>query len=420
MFAVASVLASQPVPRGRRVAILTNGGGPGILCADACAAEGLEIAPLSPDTQASLRKVVPSEASVTNPVDLIASATAEQYRSAIEIVGQDPAVDAIVVLFVPPLVTQPEAVARAVVEAATTLGGAKPVLSVFLQSADLPEQLRGPRLTIPSFAFPEDAAIALAKVARYGEWLARPEEPPAEFADVRREEAAAIIATAAANGGGWLAPRELWRLLSCYGLPMVEQAVVATPEEAANAAASVGSPVALKAVGPAVVHKKELGAVRVNLAAGEVLAEARAMTERLARAGTPAAGFVVQPMAIGGAEMVVGVVHDPQFGPVVACGAGGTLVELLKDVSVRLTPLSRRDGGEMVRGLRTYPLLTGYRGSAPLDSAALIEVILRIAAMAEDLPRIAELDLNPVMVNSAGVTVVDARLRVAPVDTDKA
>ncbi|HTO72258.1 MAG TPA: acetate--CoA ligase family protein, partial [Gemmatimonadales bacterium] len=254
---------------------------------------------------------------------------------------------------------------------------------------------------------------------RYGEWLARPEESPATFTDLRREEAAAIVAAAAGQGGGWLAPDALWRLLACYGIPVVEQTVVATAEEAANAATGYGASVALKAYAPEIIHKREHGAVQVNLPAGEVLAEARAMADRLAKGGIVPGGYVVQPMAPPGAEMVVGMMHDQQFGPVVACGSGGTLVELLKDVSVRLTPLSRRDAGEMLHELKTFPLLAGYRGSAALDSSALIDTILRIAAMAEDLPRIAELDLNPVIVHPHGLTVVDARLRVAPVDAGR-
>jgi acyl-CoA synthetase (NDP forming) len=280
----------------------------------------------------------------------------------------------------------------------------------------VPAELRADDVRIPSYAFPEAAAIALARVARYGEWLARPPEPPAHLPEVRRDEAAALIAAALGRGAGWLAPEEVVKLLSCYGVPTLEQRVAPTPEEASRQAGYLGGEVAVKALVPGLVHKTEADAVRLKLKPQEVLAAAREMAERLGAIGPAPTGFLVQRMAPAGLEMIVGVVHDRQFGPVVACGAGGTLVELVKDVSVRLTPLSERDAREMIAELRTYPLLTGYRGGPAYDDAALVETILRIGAMVEDLPQIAELDLNPIMVQTRGVVTVDARVRVAPVD----
>jgi acetyl coenzyme A synthetase (ADP forming)-like protein len=416
MFDVASLLASQPPPKGRRVAILTNAGGPGILCADTCDAEGLEVPPLAETTQAALRDLLPTEASVGNPVDMIASATPDHYRGAIRIVARDPNVDALVVIFIPPLVTRAEDAARAIVEAVHTLGRDKPVVAVFMQSRGVPQELRAADLRVPSCAFPEDAAIALARVARYGEWLARPPLPPARFEDVRRDEAAAIVAAALGRGDGWLDPDGVWRLLSCYGLPVLDQRLVPTAEHAARAAEELGGQVALKAFAPGLVHKSEAGAVRLNLRPDEVLAAARGMVELLQRTGRVPGGFQVQRMAPAGVEMIVGVVHDRQFGPVLACGAGGTLVELLKDVSVRLTPLAAQDAEEMIRGLKTYPLLTGYRGGPVHDVRAMVDVVLRVGTLVEDLPQIGELDLNPVLVHPRGATVVDARVRVAPAE----
>jgi acyl-CoA synthetase (NDP forming) len=416
MFDVASLLANQPPPRGRRVAILTNAGGPGILCADACVAEGLEIPALAETTQAALRDVLPSEASVGNPVDMIASATPDQYRDAIGIVAHDPTVDALIVIFIPPLVTRAEDAARAIVEGVRALGRDKPVLAVFMQSRGVPQELRAADLCIPSYAFPEDAAIALARVARYGEWLARPLLPPVRFEDVRRDEAAAIVAAALGRGDEWLGPDEVWRLLSCYRLPVLDQRIALTAEDAARAAEEFGGPVALKAVAAGLVHKTDAGAVRLNLRPDEVLATARDVAELLQRAGRVLSGFQVQRMAPPGVEMIVGVVHDRQFGPVLACGAGGVLVELLKDVSVRLTPLSAQDAQEMVRELKTYPLLTGYRGGPVHDVHALVDAVLRVGAMVEELPQIGELDLNPILVHPRGVTVIDARVRVAPAE----
>jgi acetyl coenzyme A synthetase (ADP forming)-like protein len=412
MFDVASLLANQPPPKGRRVAIITNAGGPAILCADACIAEGLEIPVLGDGTQAALRAVLAPEASPANPVDMIASASAEQYRQAIEIVGRDAGVDALVVIFIPPLVTRPEDVAHAIVDGAATLHGQKPVLTVFMQSRGLPDALKAAGVHIPSYAFPEAAAIALARVARYGAWQARPPAPAAQFDDVQLDEARRIIERALARGEGWLTPAEVWDLLACYRLPVLEQRSVPTVDAAARAAAELGGEVALKAIAPGVVHKTEAGAVQLRLAPPAVLAAAREMERRLSGNGSGVSGFLVQRMAQPGVEMLIGVVHDRQFGPMVACGAGGVLVELLKDVSVRLAPLSELEADEMLRELKTYPLLTGYRGGPVYDVRALSDAILRVGAMVDELPEIAELDLNPVLVHPRGVTIVDGRVRV--------
>jgi acetyl coenzyme A synthetase (ADP forming)-like protein len=412
-FDVAALLSCQPVPRGRRVAIVTNAGGPGILCADACVAEGLEIPTLAEETQAALRGILPAEASVANPIDMIASATPEQFREAIRLVGDDPGVDALVVIFVPPLVTRPDEVAAAIMEGARSLERRLPVLSVFMQAHGVPEALRSAEMRVPSFAFPENAAIALARVARYGEWLSRPALPPASFPDVRPEEAAAVVATALARAEGWLRAEEVAALLACYGLPTLDERVAPTPRAAAEAAASFGGEVALKAIAPGLVHKSDAGAVRLGLAPEVVEAAAGEMEARLRAAGMEPTGYLVQRMAPAGVEMIVGVVNDPQFGPLVACGAGGVLVELVKDASVRLAPLSEYDAREMVEELKMYPLLTGYRGSPPRDVGAFQAAIARVGMMVDALPQIAELDLNPIVVHSTGVTVVDARIRVA-------
>jgi acetyl coenzyme A synthetase (ADP forming)-like protein len=413
MFDVAALLASQPLPAGRRVAILTNAGGPGILCADACEANGLEIPPLGDETRTALRAILPLEASVGNPVDMIASASAAQFEQAIRIVGRDANIDAIVVIFIPPLVTKPEDVARAIVAGARELERRKPVLTVFMQARGVPDELRSSDLRLPSYAFPEDAAAALARVVRYNEWRTRPAEPPTRFADVHRDEATAIIASALGRKEEWLGSEEVWKLLTCYGIPVLQQRVVAGVGGVGQAASELGGSLALKAIAPGLIHKTEAGAVRLGLAAADVTAAATEMSQHLQKAGVPPTGFVVQQMAQPGVEMIVGVVHDRQFGPVVACGAGGVLVELIKDVSVRLAPLSRSDAEEMVRDLKSFPLLTGYRGTSPRDVEALVDTVLRVSALVEDLPQITELDLNPILVHARGVTVVDARIRIA-------
>ncbi len=414
LFDVAALLAHQPVPHGRRVGILTNSGGPAILCADTCEAWGLEVPVLTEATQQRLRAMLPGEASVGNPVDMIASASAENYREAIQIVAADPNIDAMVVIFIPPLVTRTEDAARAIVEAARALNDTKPLLTVFMSARGVPDALRTSDVHIPSYAFPEAAAIALARAARYGEWLKTPLPAPVVLESIRREAAGEIVAGTLRRGGGWLEPSEVHALLACYGLPCVAQEVVRTADDAAAAADRLGGHVALKAVAAGLVHRSDVGAVRLDLSgADQVRTAAAAMAARLEAIGLPPTGYIVQKMAPRGVEMIAGVVHDKQFGPIVACGAGGVLVELLGDVCVRLTPLAREDAREMLRCLKTYPLLTGFRGAPPLDTAALEDALVRLGAMAEDLPDIAELDCNPILVHEHGATIVDARIRVA-------
>ena len=415
MFDVAALLSTQRPPAGRRVAILTNAGGPGILCADACEAEGLTVTELEPGTRQALQALLPREASVGNPVDMIASASAEQYGQALRVLGRDPNVEALIVIFVPPLVTRPEDAARAITAAARDVVEHKPVLAVFMQSHGVPHELRTPDVRLPAYRFPEDAAIALARAAGYGEWLGRPIEAPPVFADVRPDDATAIIASALGRGEEWLTPHDMAELLSCYGLPVLPQRWAASVEEVGTAAAELSGKVALKASAPGLVHKTEAGAVRLGLTPESAGAAAREMTETLHAHGHEPNGFLVQRMAEPGVEMIVGVVHDRRFGPVIACGAGGTLVELLKDVAVRLTPMSMRDANEMIAELRTAPLLTGYRGGPAHDVAALRDIILRVATMVEDLPQISELDLNPVFVHQTGASIADARVRIAAV-----
>jgi acetyl coenzyme A synthetase (ADP forming)-like protein len=416
LFDVASLLAHQPVPKGNRVGIVTNAGGPAILCADACEAEGLDVPVLTTASQVQLRTVLAPQASVTNPVDMIATATAEQYERSIAVVANDQNVDALVVIYIPPVVTRPEDVARAIVAGAGAVrraGVDKPVVAVFMSAAGVPDVLRAPDVGIPSYPFPENAAIALARAARYGEWRQRPEGVRPRFTDIKRDEAAALVARALTRGDGWLPPEEVNTLLGCYGVPMVETRIVADAQHAEVAAREIAGPVALKAIAPGLVHKTEAGAVRLGLTdANAVRTAGEEMTKRLHTAGLAPTGFAVQPMVPAGVEMIIGIAEDLQFGSLVVCGAGGTLVELLRDVAIRLTPLTVDDASDMLRSLKSYQLLTGFRGAPKCDVPALEQVLLRVSALAEDLPAVSELDLNPVVVSERGAMVVDARVRL--------
>ncbi|MBN1668718.1 MAG: acetate--CoA ligase family protein, partial [Anaerolineales bacterium] len=288
--------------------------------------------------------------------------------------------------------------------------------STFMASHGSSEILSDGQNQIPSYPFPEAAARALARAVQYGKWLASPEGNLPNFPEVQHEKAAAIVAEALRSGERWLTLEEIENLLACYGISIIKKLRAATPREAGEAALEFGGRVALKAVAPELVHKTEAGAVRLDLMGKEETeAAAQEMLKKLEATGVKNTSFIIQPMVPSGTEMLVGVTHDPVFGPIVVCGAGGTMVELLKDVAVRITPLTDQDASEMIRSLKTYPLLSGYRGGPRYDIAALEELILRVGALVDDVHEIGELDLNPVIVlpEEQGVCLVDVRIRVA-------
>lgn len=416
MFDVAALLTTQPVPKGDRVAIVTNAGGAGILAADACEDLGLRVPELAAETQTALKGFLSPAAGVRNPVDMVASASSADFARTIRVVAGDPHVDALIVIFIPPMALRPEQVAGEILKAARELEGRIPILSTFMASHGSPEILSDGENRIPSYPFPEAAARALARAVQYGEWLAAPEGNTPDFPDVRREAAAAIVAHALRDSGGWLTPEEVENLLDCYGISLVRTLRATNPQEAGLAAQELGGQIALKAVASGLVHKTEAGAVRLGLTGKDETEEAaKAMLKQLESAGLKDAGFIIQPIVESGVEMLVGVTHDPVFGPIVVCGAGGVLVELLKDVVVRITPLTDQDASEMVRSLKTFPLLSGYRGGPRYDVNALEQLILRVGALVEDIHEIGELDLNPVIIlpEGQGVSLVDARVRVA-------
>lgn len=408
---VASLLANQPLPAGNRVGILTNAGGPAIMCADACEAAGLSVPPLDDETAARLRSFLPQEASVANPVDMIATATADHYREAIRTMAAAEGIDALIVIFVRPLLTRSEDVAAAVREAVADLPREIPVQAVFMSPED--NESVGVAEGIPTYLFPESAAAALARVHEHVRWRARPPEPPVRFPDARVDEAAATLSEALEDGEEWLGFGRLETLLGAHGLPLARSRVVPDAETAIAAARELGTAVALKAEGPGIVHKTDLGALELDLRGADAVRGAIGRIEaNLERAGLRAERWLVQEMVPPGVELLVGVVLDETFGPVVACGAGGVDAELRNDVAVRLTPLTRHDARDMLRSLQMYPLLTGYRGAQPADVAAVEELLLRTSAMVEAHDEIAELDLNPVIAGPRGALIADARVRV--------
>ena len=398
---VAALFSAQPVPRGRRVAVLTNAGGLGILCADACEAAGLELPSLTEPTRRALGEALPLEASTANPVDMLGSATAKSFGAALPIVLADPSVDAAIVLFVPTVGVDEDDVGAAISRGAADAGG-KPVLCSFLSAKGAPATLRT-AANVPSFAYPEAAARALGRAAERGEWLHRTAGAVPQL-DVDRAAAEEIVGDAIGTADdAWLEPAQARALLEAYGIPVVAERVADTVDEAVAAADELGFPAVVKSAAPG-AHKTESGGVAVNLVDESAV---RAAAERI---GAP---LLVQPMVKGGAELLAGAVQDPVFGPLVAFGPGGVLAELIGQAQFRLAPLSDVDATELVHAGKAGRLVAGFRGNPPADAGALADLLLRLSQLANDLPEVAELDLNPILALPSGCVAVDARVRVA-------
>ena len=398
----AALLSTQPLPRGRRVAILTNAGGLGILAADACDAEGLELPALHPDTVEALTKVLPAEASVANPVDMLGSATAEVYGLALPLLLADPYVDSVIVLFVPPVIAGADEVAAAVVAAAESAGTEKPVLAAILSEGGMPPALHG-TTSIAVFPYPESAAHALGLAARRAEWLRRPAGAVPTVDGVDAQAGRAVVEAALEDAEErWLNPSETQALLEAYGLPVVPERVGENEEEVLEAASELGYPVVVKTA-EAGAHKTETGGVALGL--GDE-ADVRAA---LVRIGLPA---LVQPMVEKGAELLAGIVQDPTFGPLVAFGPGGVLAELIGEAGFRIAPLTDADAEELVKEGKAGRLVAGYRGAPAGNADDLRDLLHRLSRLALDLPEVAELDLNPVIALPDRVVAVDARARV--------
>jgi acetyl coenzyme A synthetase (ADP forming)-like protein len=407
LFHVGALLAHQPLPAGPRVAILTNAGGPGILAADACEAKGLTLATLSNRTVQALAAFLPMAASVRNPVDMLATASAGDYRRALPLILADPAVDSVLTIFIPPLVTRADDVAQAI--ASSARGASKPVLATFFGAAGVPEALA----PVPCYVFPESAAAALARAVEYARWRSRPAGVVPPLPNVSPSAVRGMVERARATGGGWLDPLSAFALLESCGFDTAPIRIVVTVEGALSAARQAGYPVVLKGAGPALLHKTEAGAVYTGLASEDAVAGAFHALDRR----PDVTHVIVQPQIRNGVEMFAGGLLDPQFGHLVMCGSGGTMLELLRDTSCRLTPLTDRGASEMLEEVRGSVLLRGFRGSEVLDEAAYRSVLLRVSALLQLCPEIEELDLNPVIVTARGAVVVDARIRVAPPST---
>jgi acetate---CoA ligase (ADP-forming) len=401
---VAALLSSQPMPRGRQVAVLTNAGGLGILCADACEAVGLELPSLADETIGRIAPLLPAEASLANPVDMLGSATGESYRAVLPLLLADPGIDAVITLFVPAVSATAVDVAAAVAETSTSTDAEKPVLAVVMSAEGIPAALREGS-GAAAFTYPESAARALGRAAERADWLRRPLGTIPDLDRIDHDAASKVVEKALATPEGrWLEPEEARTLLLAYGLPLVPEQLAASTDEAVAAAQSLGFPVVVKTAA-AGAHKTEIGGIALDLGSEDAV---RAAAERI---GTP---VVVQPMIAGGTELLAGLVQDPVFGPLIAFGPGGVFAELIGQAAFRIAPLTDVDGEELVAEGKAGRLVRGFRGAPPADTAALVELVHRLSRLGLDIPAIAELDLNPVLGLPNGCVAVDARVRIAP------
>lgn len=414
MFEVATLLANQPVPKGNRVAILTNAGGAGILAADACEAHGLEVPDLPEKTKEALRNILPPIASTKNPVDMTAGVQPDMYKKALEILGKDETIDSIIVIFILPVVLDPNDVARSILAGVKTFNNSKTVVSVFMATKGVTEILKQDGISVPSYPFPEDAARALARATEYGRWKYSPPRKQTKREDVDKDKVKAIISKAMRENREWLSYEECTTILDIYHIPTVKTATFRNSEEAVRKTEGWEGKVAIKAYGPGMVHKSDVGAVKLNIPVSDIGKEVEGMLSTLTGRGYKVDYMVAQEMVPEGVEMIAGSTNDPLFGPLVVAGMGGKLVELLRDVSTRLAPISEDVAEEMISELRTAQVLRGYRGSKIADEAAYRDVLVRVSELVSDNPEIVELDLNPVIVleNGKGCRTVDFRIRV--------
>ena len=418
LFDVAVLLATQPMPPGPRVGVVTNAGGPGILLADMGETHGLVFPELTPETTAALRTFLPAQAGLANPIDMIASATPAQYARTIELVGTDPNIDALIVIYIPPLVTEPAEIAQAIADGAGNVPVSKPVLTVFMTSQGIPAVLNaGPRRTIPTYIFPENAALALSAAVRYGRWRTQPRGTPLRLSPFAHSAARAVVerVLTKATGPVWLQPGDVAAVLQAAGIALaaIEQT---SPAEAVATAERLGYPLVAKVVSPDILHKSDVGGVILGLDTPAAVASAvQTLVARMQQRQVRLDGILLQRQISSGIEALVGVTSDALFGPLLVCGLGGTLVKVVRDVAFRLIPVSDVEATEMLGKLRANVLLEGYRGAPPGDREALMTLLLCVSALAESIPELQEFDLNPVKVLSPGegVIALDGRMRLA-------
>ncbi len=419
LFDYAIAFAQQPLPKGNRLAIVTNAGGAGILATDAAVRYGLQLALFSEETARELRELLPPTVNVTNPVDMTGEPNELRYETVVRTVLADPNVDGVIVIAAPHILMSLENIAKNIVRAVQETQSAKPVLACLMAITDARPALEIlETITIPTYSFPERAARALAAMARYHDWVHRPRTEYKVFPDVQIEQARAIIAHAKRNGRRLLLEPEAHDLVKAYGFPMLKYRLAQSEAEALQAAHEIGYPVVLKIVSPDIAHKVDVGGVKLNIHSDTELRESyRQMLADVTQAKPNAriVGVFVQEFLRGGKETILGLKRDPLFGPLLMFGLGGIYVEALRDVTFRLAPVRELGIQRMIRQVRGFKILEGFRGELPSDIDAIAECLARLSQLATQLEEIVELDINPLIVleKGRGARVVDARIVVA-------
>ncbi|HEX7628794.1 MAG TPA: acetate--CoA ligase family protein, partial [Candidatus Methylomirabilis sp.] len=416
LFDFARAFAYQPLPAGPNICIVTNAGGPGIIAADAVEQSLVKMARLSPATVERLRAALPPTAGLYNPVDVIGDAKEDRYKAALDAVAADPEVNCVLALSTPQAMTDYDKYAEVVGQAAKQSG--KPFFSAFMGEASLPkarEILHN--YGIPQYPYPEPAIKTFEAMVKYRNWLnsapAAPRQLPAD-----RERVAAMFQEVRRQGRNQLAEREAREVIAAYGFRLPQNVLTRTVDEAVAAATRIGFPVALKIVSHEILHKTDVGGVRLNLPDADAVAQGFGSIDASVRRFFPSAviqGIAVQEMVAGGKEVILGMTRDPSFGPLLMFGLGGIYVEVLKDVAFRVAPIGPDEAEAMIREIRSFPLLRGVRGEKPSDMAAMVEALERLSQLCTDFPEILELDVNPLLVKpeGSGAVAIDARLALA-------
>ena len=415
LFATAKVFDNCPIPKGDRVAIITNSGGPGIMATDAVSEYGMKMAQLSEETKDKLRSFLPAAASVKNPVDMIASAPIEHYKQTLETVLADDQVDMVVVIYLPFLGLKDIDVAKAVMEIKTKHPG-KPIVGVFMTTSEFFAKLSDMQVNVPFFMYAEQAVDGLNRLNEQRQWVEKPVGQVVSF-DVDRDRARSIMQASLADGRAQLTTRESIDVLDAYGIRVCRSGFATDEEEAVALANQIGYPVVMKMTSKTTSHKTDVGGVRVNIqSADELRAQYRDLIEKLRERGLldGLEGVIIQEMVKGSREMVCGVATDPQYGHMMMFGLGGVFIEVMKDVTFRMAPLTDIDAQEMIRGVKAYKLLEGARGTTPAQLDQLESVLLRLSQLVTDFPEIEELDINPLIIsekNGEGIAV-DGRIKL--------
>ena len=415
LFGCAMAFANQPLPESPSLAIITNSGGPGILAADASDRSSLHLAPIRKETADRLREFLPPTASVYNPIDIIGDASHERYEKTLKVILNDDLIQAVLILLTPTAAVDAQAVARAIVGLAKDAD--KPIMTAFMGE----KRVRGARKifqdhAIPTYDYPEDAVAALDAMLRYRQWLEKPEEQYQRF-EANTSKVRKVFASVIKQHRHDLVENEARQILTAYGFRLPENRIARTTNEAVAAALEIGYPVVMKIASPDVLHKSDMGGVRVGLETGAMVEEAFFDITSNIQLRQPKArilGVMVQEMIPQGKEVILGITRDMQFGPMIMFGLGGIYVEVLKDVAFRIAPLSVEEADAMIRDVRSFPLLRGVRGEAPADIEGIQDALLRLSQVAIDFPEIIEADINPLLVcpEGQGTVAVDARITI--------